>query len=196
MGQGSWCGKGHLDVCGLCSYLTPCWQPWPMLWPEAMMMSVDHADSRDHVNVGGPCPHLKPWWCPGLCCCQGPCLGSWSCDNWGLCWYPWCWYLWPALTTEDHSEYPGLCCNWYQRVVLPPGAILMCTALPALQPKAMLMSKIKAAFQDYGSWILKIEHQNYLELLLILLTAIYPHFCILTNILLSGKTFGFCESDS
>ena len=44
---------------------------------------------EEHPHVSSLCCHLRPWWCPSPCCCQGPCLGLWSCSSGGPCQCPW-----------------------------------------------------------------------------------------------------------
>lgn len=79
--------EDHVDVCHPYYYSRPCGYLWFVLLPEAMLMSICWAATRDHIVVCGQC-------CPrdhadvlGLCChdthhshIHGPCYSRGSCS--------------------------------------------------------------------------------------------------------------------
>lgn len=63
--------KSLVDVWGLPCHLRTCWYSRAMWFPGLYW-------------YGLPVLPLRPWYYLGQSCGKGPCLGLWTCFNWGL----------------------------------------------------------------------------------------------------------------
>lgn len=145
--HGSATARPHVDICDLCCYLKPCWCPWSMLPPKAMLTPMVCVATRDHIEVYGPCWY----WMSTVCARAGGHIDvHGSCYHWRPCRSPWSVLLPEVMlvsvacaATESHDGVCGLCwrqgMNWCLWYVLPP--------------KIMWKSMICVAGACKGKWI-------------------------------------------